>query len=127
MKQCQIENNDASRAGDSAVGIPVEFAMDLPLHFPVKVKPFHIMSQSNIPSQKNLIPTLFRIAASAEDAPAPSFRNNLALGQTSLAEMMRDPQRLERILNAATRRKKPVARRVSEKRISFNGDGMEPA
>jgi hypothetical protein len=41
--------------------------------------------------------------------------------------MMLDPRKLEGILNAVTRRKKPAARRVSEKRISLNGDGMEAA
>jgi hypothetical protein len=127
MSQHNIKNEAYTQElGNSAMGIPIEFAMDLPLCLPIKIQPFHSMSQSNIPSQKNLIPALFQIAARAEDVQwAPSLRSTVAAGHTSLAEAMLDPQRLEGILNAVSRRKKPASRRASDKKNSADNGELD--
>lgn len=100
--------------------IPIDFTIDLPLCFPIKIQPEDFMNHAIISAQRPLIPALFQIAGRADDLKAlPSFKSALALGHTPLSEMMLDPEKLEEILRTVAQKKKG-ARRVSEKRLSVS-------
>lgn len=91
---------------DSATfGIPVEFAADLALHVPVKIQPQYPMNNP-LSSENPLIPSLFQIAARAHDARLMPRRSVLALDY----ERMLNREKLEAVLEAMTRKKKPDGR-----------------
>lgn len=59
-------------------------------------------------SDRPLMPSLFQIAARAEDAPAKS--KNSPRVRTQLAEAMLNPRKLEAVLNAIGKKKKIAGR-----------------
>jgi hypothetical protein len=57
-------------------------------------------------SERPLIPSLFQIAARTEDAPAKS--KSFSRDHAYLAETMLNPRKLEAVLNAIGKKKKPA-------------------
>jgi hypothetical protein len=57
-------------------------------------------------SDRPLMPSLFQIAARAEDVPVKSSRQSHA----PLGEAMLNPRKLEAVLNAIGKKKKPAVR-----------------
>jgi hypothetical protein len=81
------------------------------------------MKNPAIPSDKSLMPALFQIAARADDPESVvELRSALATGKMPLAEMMLNAEKLEAILKAIVRRKKPAARRASGSQKISAGD-----
>lgn len=81
------------------------------------------MKNPAIPSDKSLMPALFQIAARADDPESVvELRSALATGKMPLAEMMLNAEKLEAILKAIVRRKKPAARRASGSQKMSAGD-----
>jgi hypothetical protein len=131
MSQQQI-NDDFDKPsvvgglGPEAMGIPVQFSDDLPLSLPIKIKPRIPMSNPIVPPAKSVTPTLFQIAARADDPESlVAYKNSLASGHARFDEKMLDAGKLEAVLNAAARRKKATPRRAPslrlEKRLAING------
>lgn len=131
MSQQQI-NDDYDKPslfgglGSEAMGIPIQFSADLPLYLPIKIKPHIPMSNPIVPPTKPVTPTLFQIAARADDPESlVVYKNSLAAGQGRFDEKMLDAGKLEAILNATSRRKKATSRRAPalrlEKRLAING------
>jgi hypothetical protein len=126
MNERQIKNDyiesfkmDHLSKNSGVMGIPIHFTAGLPLGFPVKILTQNSMKQPlRYITEKPLIPALFQIAACADDVKSLSdLKNAHALRSTPLAEMLSDPRKLEGILKAIARRKRPAPRRVSASRI----------
>ena len=98
--------------------IPVQFAADVPVHYPVKVRPQYFMSMFTVTTNKPLIPALFQMAALADDPKVlPALRNALGTGLLLQDEAVLDAGRLDAILKAIAKKRKPAARRFSAGRI----------
>ena len=97
--------------------IPIQFVIDLPRFIAIKIQPQDSMNhplQTILTPQKPLIPALFRIAARAEEVGSvPALKKTVVQGHGPLSEMMLDPEKLEAVLEAIAKRKKPAVRRVS--------------
>lgn len=123
MNEQQINDNGAEASflgglGSGAIRIPIEFSADLALSFPINLKPQIPMSNPIVPPAKPLKPTLFQIAARADEPESLSaFKNSLAARQSRLGEKMLDAGKLEAVLDAVTRRKKQAPRRMTQLRI----------
>jgi hypothetical protein len=123
MNECQIEYYDCIQPLEEfdnqapAMDIPIQFVMDLPQFISIKIQPPPSMNrslQTVTTPQKPLIPSLFQIAARADEVQAvPALKSALAHGHGPMAEMMLDPEKLEAVLKSVVRRKKPAVRRVS--------------
>lgn len=123
MSRKQIKNDSVKSQGESKLfpvttRIPVQFAVDLPLHYEIKVSPKYLMTTLSVPPNKPLIPALFQMAALASDPKAlPALKS--VLGATRRAFMddaMLDVEKLDSVLKAIARKRKPAARRVSANR-----------
>lgn len=69
-------------------------------------------------SKKPLIPALFQMAALADDPKAlPALKNALGMGALRMDEASLDAERLDAILKAIIKKRKPSARRFSTDRI----------
>jgi hypothetical protein len=89
----------------------------------LKFKTLNPMKNPAIPSDKSLMPALFQIAARADDPESVvELRSALATGKMPLAEMMLNAEKLEAMLKAIVRRKKPAARRASSRQKMSAGD-----
>jgi len=120
MRGRQIENDDViirepKMPATSAIGIPIDFGLDFPVWFPVKIQPRKPMNQpiqTTIP-EKPLIPSLFQIAAFADDVKSVSaLKNALAHNRVPLPDMMLNRDRIEAVLKALLAKKKAGARRI---------------
>src|SRR5580658_2073669 len=112
----------------AANGIPVQFFTELAIHLPIKIQPHYPMSNPTVPPAQTIVPTLFQIAARADDPESlVAFKKTLASGHAPHAERMLDREKLEAILHAVARKKKAAPRRTTgvrvEKRLSV-GDGF---
>lgn len=108
--------------------IPIQSAADFSPVLDAKTQPIHSMNATEMP-KKSLIPALFQIASRADDAESVrALREELATKKTSLGETMLDAKRLEGILKALGKKKKPGTRRTPsirfEKRLSLNGGAI---
>ena len=96
--------------------IPIQFVTDLPRFISIKIQPQHSMNhplQTITTPQKPLIPALFQIAARAEEVESvPALKNAVVQGRGPASEMMLDPEKLEAVLKAIAKRKKPDVRRM---------------
>jgi hypothetical protein len=98
---------DLARA---ALGIPVRYTADSSLA--MKIEPEHSMSNrfQIALSKRPLMSSLFQVAACADDLqPEPALKSSPA-GHTRLAELMLNPQKLEAVLKAIAKKKKPAGR-----------------
>jgi hypothetical protein len=92
--------------------IPIQFAVDPPVHYQVKVRPYYFMTPLAFASKKPLIPALFQMAALADDPKAlPALKSALGTGQLPLHEAMLDAEKLDAVLKAIARKRKPATRR----------------
>ena len=107
--------------------VPVQFVTDLPQFVPIKIQPQHSMNhplQTITIPQKPLIPALFQIAARAEEVESmPLLKNAVVRGHGPMAEMMLDPEKLEAVLKAISKKRKPAVRRVTASRLSRRAVG----
>lgn len=61
--------------------------------------------------QKPLVPALFQIASRAEEVESvPALKHAVVHGHGPMSEMMLDPGKLEAVLKAIAKRKKPATR-----------------
>ena len=126
IKSERVESEEMRDSKPVIRAVSIQFADDLPLHFPVIIQSQDPMNNPSISSEKPLIPALFQIAAHADEAESMSaLRRALSSSPTPVAEMMLDPGKLEAVLREIARKKKGAPRRVSEKRFSINNG--EPA
>jgi hypothetical protein len=132
MNQDHFKNEcaESEKLADLAAarGIPVQFFTELAIHLPIKIQPHYPMSDPTVPPAQTIVPTLFQIAARADDPESlVAFKKTLASGHAPHAERMLDREKLEAILDAAARKKKPAPRRTTgvrfEKRLSVS-DGL---
>lgn len=102
--------------------ILVEFWIDLPLSFPIKIQSHTTMNPMPIISENPLIPALFQIAAHADELKSISIRqNSFALNRIPIAEnMMLNPEKLAEILNGIAQKKKTSGRRYAANRFGKN-------
>jgi hypothetical protein len=116
MSQQQIQNDgikfhEPGPLSLAAVSIPIQFNVDVPLSYQIKIQPQN--SMTHLTSEKPLIPALFQIAALADDLYAmPTLKGMLATGRMPLADTMLDADKLEEVLKAIARRKKSATRRI---------------
>lgn len=97
--------------GPAALAIPVQFNVDLPLSYPIKIQEQDPMTP--LTSEKSLIPALFQIAALADDPHAmPVLKGMLAAARLPLADTMLNTDKLEEVLKNIARKKKQSARRI---------------
>ena len=102
----------------TAKRIPIQFAVDPPVHYPIKVRPYYLMTTLAFASKKPLIPALFQMAALADDPKAlPALKSALGTGRLPLHEAMLDAEKLDAVLKAIARKRKPAPRRPSTNRI----------
>jgi len=117
MSQQQIQNGGIKfhtpgpLLSPDAVNFPIQFNVDLPLSYQIKIKPQNFMA--HLTSEKPLIPALFQIAALADDPHAmPTLKGMLTTGRIPLADTMLDTDKLEEILKAIARKKKSAVRGI---------------
>src|SRR5215469_3124757 len=92
--------------------IPVQFAIDLPLHYEIKIRPQYFMTTLAIAPKRPLIPALFQMAALASDpGTMPALKSVLERGQAHLDDAMLDAEKLDSVLRAITKKRKPAGRR----------------
>lgn len=98
--------------------IPVQFVVDLPLHYEVKVRPKYFITALSVASKKPLIPALFQMAAFAGDPKVmPALKSVLEIGRSPLDDAMLDAEKLDAVIRAIARKKKPAGRRATANRI----------
>lgn len=98
--------------------IPVQFSVDLPLHYEIKIRPNYFIAALAVASKKPLIPALFQMAALASDPKAmPALKSVLETGRAPLDDAMLDPERIDAVVRAIARKKKPAGRRATANRI----------
>lgn len=118
MNQNRI-NGHLGEPGLATKGIPIQFEHDVTLSTPIKIKLLNPMSTSSTSSK--LIPDLFHLAARADEPESVlALKHALARGRKPLSERMLDPQKLESVLNAVTRRKRSASRHLQEKRLELS-------
>jgi hypothetical protein len=126
----QIKNRRAKRQtpDDSvraSVGtpVPIHFAPDLPLCFPIKTQPLNPMNKP----EKPLVPALFQIAARIHE-PESALALKSLMRRGALADAMLNAQKLESVLKTIARKKKNGLRRVSShQRLSLDADDRQTA
>ena len=116
MSEQQVKNGGIKFHGSgalspTAVSIPIQFNVDLPLSYQIKIQSQN--SMTHLTSEKPLIPALFQIAALADDPHAmPRLKGMLTAARMPLADTMLDVDKLEEVLKAIARKKKSAARRI---------------
>ncbi len=97
--------------GPAAMAIPVQFNIDLPLSYPIKIHEQDSMTP--LTSEKSLIPALFQMAALADDPHAmPVLKGMLTAARMPLADTMLNMDKLEEVLKNVARRKRQIGRRI---------------
>jgi hypothetical protein len=98
---------DLARA---ALGISVRYTANSSL--PIKIEPEQPMNNpfQIALSKRPLVPSLFQVAARADDVQSEPALKGSPSGHMSLAERMLNPQKLEAVLNAIGKKKKPAGR-----------------
>jgi hypothetical protein len=98
---------DLARA---ALGIPVRYAADSSLA--TKIEPEQLMNNpfQIALSKRPLMPSLFQVAARADDAQSEPALKGSPSGHMRLAERMLNPRKLEAVLNAIGKKKKSAGR-----------------
>jgi hypothetical protein len=89
---------DRYRTADSSLAMKIEPEQSMSNRFQIAL------------SKRPLMSSLFQVAARADDLqPEPALKSSPA-GHTSLAELMLNPQKLEAVLKAIAKKKKPAGR-----------------